>query len=117
MKEKVIAWGIALCLVLGAVPVTPASAANTPPTATGTVANRISQLKSTFPVGSFFTVNGQSCTHDYNSTCSNCNMTNIMKSMGYSGAMGMVDSWTCLSFARFAFYYIFGAKQISNTVT
>ena len=83
-------------------------AATRPPEASGTVAQRIAQLTTVFPAGSYFSANGAACTHVFSQTCTNCQLSYIMQSMGYTGTMGNTDGWTCVSFARFAFWYIFG---------
>lgn len=41
-----------------------------------------------------------------------------MSAMGYSGTQGLWDAWTCMSFARYAFWYMFGANdKDSSTYT
>ena len=92
-----------------------------PSVAQGNIANRIAQLLAAFPVGSYFSADGKACvanssipgnehisTNMANTVCNNCRLSYIMPSMGYPDTMGITDSWTCVSFARYAFYYIFG---------
>ncbi|MDR1821943.1 MAG: RICIN domain-containing protein [Oscillospiraceae bacterium] len=124
---RIIATVLSLAMFAGLAAVLPirAEAANKPPAANGNVLQRIEQLRNTFD-GGYFTVPGQSCSlasgHSAGwtdsagkyyagiaySSCSNCKLSNIMNNMGYSMPSGMIDAWTCVSFARFAFWYIFG---------
>lgn len=118
MKMNVISLVLLCCLVLSAVPIPTAKAISMPPTATGNVQNRVNQLKTAFPDGSFFTVSGEKCDHGSNETCTNCQLSFIMNAMGYSGTQGLWDAWTCMSFARFGFWYMFGASdRDSSTYT
>jgi len=97
---------------LTAFPLTTVSAAPAQPTVTAQ--QRIDQLLNLFPDGSYFTVNGKPCTHGRYDTCSNCKMSNVMtQRLGYSQSQvsGIIDGWTCVGWARFAFYYLWGVKD------
>lgn len=80
------------------------------PSSSGNVQNRINQLKTLYPDGSYFSANKKACTHQ-GGTCSNCQLSYVMKSMGYPGLQGIWDSWTCVAFAKYAFWYIFGVAD------
>ena len=80
------------------------------PEAQGNVNNRINQLKTLYPVGSYFTASKSACGHT-SGVCTNCQLSYIMKSMGYAGSQGIRDAWTCVAFGKFAFWYIFGVAD------
>ncbi|MBQ4283290.1 MAG: InlB B-repeat-containing protein [Lachnospira sp.] len=78
-------------------------------TTSNNASDRIEDLKKLFPSGSFFSVNGQACSHTSSETCSNCNLVNVLKRddlKDYRFSDG--GSWTCLGFAKFAWYFIHG---------
>ncbi len=87
-----------------------------PPEPTGDVTGRIAQLKESFPAGSFFTASGKSCepNHASGETCSNCTLSSILPAMGYEGMMGIRDGSTCVSFGRYAFWYLFGIADTTS---
>lgn len=72
----------------------------------------INELKKLYPTGSYFSVNGGRCSHNADSTCSNCQLSNIKKQNKIqhlaSANAKLADAWTCCAFARFLFYNIFG---------
>ncbi len=86
------------------------------------VLDRISQLKSLFPDGSYFSVNGKACNSSNASThnCSNCRLGDILSKN--SKAHGTIvpsvcnrgGCYTCLAFARFSFCFIFGHDTNTN---
>ena len=86
------------------------------------VLDRISQLKSLFPEGSYFSVNGKACNSSDASThyCSNCRLGDILSKN--SKAHGTIvpsvcnrgGCYTCLAFARFSFCFIFGHDTNTN---
>jgi len=88
-----------------------AQASTAPPVATGDVSQRIEQLRQRFPDGSFFTASGFSCYHGPNGSCNNCDLHHVMARLGYSPSNFLRQSWTCVSFARYAFWWIFGISH------
>ncbi|MBQ9986683.1 MAG: InlB B-repeat-containing protein [Oscillospiraceae bacterium] len=79
------------------------------PNYTTNATERIENLKKLFPSGSFFSVNGQACSHTSSGTCNNCELTHILQRddlKDYRFSDG--GSWTCLGFAKFAWYFIHG---------
>lgn len=82
------------------------------PDPAGNIQQRIAQLQSVLADGAYFSANGEACGHGQFSTCDNCLLRLTMTQyLGYeqSVAVGVsVDAWTCVAFARFAFFYIFG---------
>ena len=89
------------------------------------VLDRISQLKSLFPEGSYFSKYGNACSASDARThaCSNCKLDEILKynskakntivpSVCTSGSRRAC--WTCVAFGRFAFCYIFGHDTNTN---
>ena len=125
MTKRLLALLLVFVMLLGSVPVVGASMVEAEPVAeyteitplsrpaaaTGNVANRLEQLQRRFPGGSYFSVNRRACGHGEFGTCNNCNLTAIMRSMGYPNAMGNRDGWTCVAFARYAFWWIFGVAH------
>jgi hypothetical protein len=85
-----------------------AEASGIPPRPTGNVEQRIAALRARFPHGAFFSANGRVCTHERREICNNCRLSDTMRSMGYPSSMGIHEAWTCVAFARYAFFYIFG---------
>ena len=88
----------------------------------GNVEDRMHQLRQRFPggPGSYFTASGRSCgygslpgTH----TCNNCSLHSVMAAMGYDSHTRnqLTGAWTCVAFARYAFFYIFGVDTGSLT--
>lgn len=70
---------------------------------------RISELLQIFPNGSYFSVNGEQCSHGVYGACDNCELTHILRREDlkqYRFTDG--GSWTCLAFAKFAWYFIHG---------
>ncbi|MCL2377505.1 MAG: NlpC/P60 family protein [Defluviitaleaceae bacterium] len=85
-----------------------------PTTATGTVADRIEQLRLRFPAETaYFTVSGLACNHPAGvHSCSNCRLSRVMtERLNYSGLHGIFDSYTCVAFARYAIWWIFGGAE------
>lgn len=113
MKNRIISVFLSVCMILTSV--IPAMASSEPVWAEGNVYNRIEQVKTMFPHYSFFTASGSSCSHSNGRTCSNCQLSNVMKSKGYSGLNGIFESWTCVSFARFAFWFTFGVSDNASS--
>ena len=80
-----------------------------PASARGNVAQRFEQLRALFPDDSYFSVNGRACRHGIGGTCDNCRLSNVMEDrLGYEQDSGIRDGWTCVAFARYALYYVFG---------
>jgi len=82
-----------------------------PASAHGDVSQRIEQLRQRFPDGSFFTVSGASCTHSSRGSCHNCSLHGVMARLGYPSSDTLRQSWTCVAFARYAFWWIFGISH------
>ncbi len=82
----------------------------------GTVDDKLAQIQKMYPNGSYFTVNGQPCTsHGSYGTCNNCELTHILQARHpemYGKLTG--QAWTCLAFAKFSFYYLFGHTASTN---
>ena len=112
MKKLLTALLIAT-FVLNMTPRVQADSKPVAPTPSGNIQQRIEQLAALFPHGSFFSADGSPCSHERRDTCDNCSLSNIMRSLGYDGTMGINESWTCVSLARYSFYYIFGV--VCNT--
>lgn len=114
MKKRIISLLLCFCMILGFTPITTSYALTAPNPKKGyetlNVQESITALQRVFPAGSFFTVTGKSCSHKNDTFCSNCTLSNIMSAMGYSSlsTYDIRDSYTCVSFAKFAFWYIFG---------
>lgn len=115
MIKRLTAGFLSLCIILSIT--TQVFGAKTPPIAEGSVENRLNQLMETFPAGSYFTVTGNSCTHGRGSTCTNCSLHKIMDNMGYDNTNRPWNSWTCVGFARFAFWYMFGVADCVSSYT
>lgn len=69
--------------------------------------------------GSYFTVNGSTCTShptkDYPQKCNNCDYQSVMKNrLGMNYLSGGVQGWTCLGFARFVHEYVFRTPDKNN---
>jgi len=111
LKQRLIAGALALAMLVTIAILIPGEAMARPASATGDVAQRIEQLRQRFPSGSFFTESGGRCYHSSNNTCDNCYLLNVMRRMGYPSMMGNNSSWTCVSFARYAFWWIFGVPH------
>lgn len=73
------------------------------------VEQKLNQLVSMYPNGSYFSANGGACGHTAYDVCNNCKLTSIL-SARHPEMVGKVSSqvWTCCAFARFNFYYMFG---------
>jgi len=109
LKHRLIAGVMAVAMLIAIAVLIPREAVARPHAATGDVAQRIEQLSQRFPNGSFFTANGGRCYHAAGvNACDNCYLLNVMRSMGYPNLMGNAGSWTCVAFARYAFWWIFG---------
>ena len=62
--------------------------------------------------GKYFTVNGKACTHGRRETCSNCRLSDILKSMGISTS-GYSNGYTCCAFQRYIYWKIYGEHDRS----
>ncbi len=83
------------------------------------ISNRIEEIKTVFPNGSYFSVNGKECSHGNSSSCSNCNNKNVAKRIGYDyldekGKPKMGEAWTCLGFAAFVYSYLYGQSHVDT---
>lgn len=76
------------------------------------VEQKLEELFALYPDGSYFSVDGEACGHSSGATCDNCKMGNIVDAYfpGLSAQMNDAykKSWTCVGFAQFAYFYIFG---------
>ena len=76
--------------------------------ASGGVENRINSILAQFPSGSYFTANGQACNHSSGSTCSNCQLSSVLRAKGISfDSLKYSDGWTCYAFAVYCYGTIF----------
>ena len=103
--KQIIAAVIAVTLVAALLPqIFPAKAA------TNGVQIKLDELKAVYDTGTYFTADGNACYSDQND---NCRLSRIPSRGGLpSGAEVYAqlrsESWSCRSFANYAFYYIFG---------
>lgn len=107
--QKFVSMLLTLILVVSLIPY-PVSYA----VGTGGVQEKMSQIMSDFPKGSYFTVNGAACTHDKYHSCSNCSLLNISKAKGKSVPPGQGNAWTCVGFASYVMNQTFGTKLSGN---
>lgn len=72
----------------------------------------IDRLLETWPAGSYFSINGQACRHYSRSTCKNCQLQYILRSLDYDWVLNedYKDGWTCYAWARFFYRSVFGEK-------
>jgi hypothetical protein len=90
--------------------------------ATGTVGERIHRLQQLFPHNSFFSTTRLSCGHTAGQTCDRCNFRNVLPALGYtippsspsSGQGTVQESWTCVAFVRFAYFFVFNQHWDAN---
>lgn len=69
----------------------------------------IMRILEQYPDGSYFTVNGEPCSHSKTDTCDNCNVLKIRPEMN-----GIVPpAWTCAAFTRFFMYNVFGVSTFN----
>lgn len=106
--KRIAAVLMAVCMLTGIVPpgfelVEPMKVE----AAGGGVAQKINEIKKMYPDGSYFSVNGSACGHSQDKVCNNCKLSAIMNAR-HGGWPGGTDGWTCVGFARFVFYCIFG---------
>ncbi|MDR1298730.1 MAG: hypothetical protein LBJ84_00565, partial [Oscillospiraceae bacterium] len=110
---------LALAIALSIVTIAPLSAQaaemlDSP--ATGSIDQRIESLRGLMAQhNNFFTVNGKSCTHGKYDACDNCKLEKVMRAWGFNlqqSDTSVYDSWTCVSFAHFALWYIFNHQRI-----
>lgn len=68
-----------------------------------------------YPDGSYFTANGEACTHSKTNICNNCNLVYIRPEL--KGVLP--QAWTCASFTRYVMYTLYGEStyNYSNTLT
>ena len=105
---KSVCFLLTFIMFFGTVLTPPEDVGAVPASPKGNVETRIESLRALYPDGSYFSVNGKACTHGTLGTCNNCSLSGNMKKMGYNQTQKMVQGWTCVAFARFAFFYIFG---------
>ncbi len=78
--------------------------------------NRLLTIKSVYPAGSYFTVDGGICTSDSDD---NCKLSNIpargVLSTGAAAAQVCGEGWSCCGFARYVFYNTFYHSPTANT--
>ena len=86
--------------------------------ATNGVQKKLDELRAVYSTGTYFTADGNAC---YSNQTDNCRLSNIPSRgglpSGASVAAVLGESWSCRSFANYAFYYIFGEAywNLSNT--
>ena len=82
------------------------------------VLDKIYEIRTLFPSGSHFTVDGETCTaHNKQDWCANCGLRGIVDNLYSNGNFnktfaqtGMTNGYTCMAFARFVYYYLFGVN-------
>ena len=88
------------------------------------VLSRIEQIKQVYPTGSYFSRDGQACGHTSDRKCENCTLENI-NNEGKGGlpkgstVQAADGGWsaTCVAFARYVFYSIFGVSVNNSSAT
>ena len=85
---------------------------------------KLNIIRAVYPTNSYFSADGQACTHDSGQRCDNCTLENINPN-GTGGlptgaeVQAADGGWsaTCVAFARYVFYCLFGvsAKNYSAT--
>ena len=115
LAKRLTALAVVVCLLFGMVPSGLTMFEPFEVEAANGVQQKIDAIKAIYPTGSFFSVNRQACTHGSYETCpnSNCQLSEVMKKH-HGGWPGGTDGWTCMAFARFVFYQVFGV-MCSNT--
>lgn len=108
--QKMIPVLLVMVLAASVFPVSTARAAEA-----GGVQTAMNQILSDYPSGSFFTVNGQACTHGARQTCSNCSLKAICRAKGKSLSSGQGDAWTCIGFASYVMNQVFGVNITEKT--
>ncbi|MCL2049333.1 MAG: stalk domain-containing protein [Defluviitaleaceae bacterium] len=99
---------LTITMALSVITITPTKLIAMPASPTGNVEQRIEALRQIFPNGSYFSKNKSACSHGRFNVCDNCSLTGAMQGLGYPNRMGMPESWTCVAFSMYAFYYVFG---------
>lgn len=79
----------------------------------------IDQLLERWPAESYFSRNGEACSHYSRSTCQNCQLQYILQSLGYDWELNedYRDGWTCYAWARFFYRSVFGEKLDTDHAT
>lgn len=79
----------------------------------------IDELLESWPAGSYFSINGEACPHYSRSTCKNCQLQYILRSLGYDWVLNedYQDGWTCYAWARFFYRSVFGEKLDTEHAT
>ena len=109
MKKRLLSTVLSIIIVVCIISSSINYALAIPASPAGNVLERIQQLRSIFPDGSYFSANGAACGHSNLSSCSNCSLSGVMtKKLGYSNTAGMPEGWACVAFAKYAYYYVFG---------
>ena len=103
--KQIIAAVIAVTIVTALIPLLFRAKA-----ATNGVQKKLDELRAVYSTGTYFTADGNVC---YSNQCDNCRLSKIPSRGGLpSGAEVQQqlrnESWSCRSFADYAFYYIFG---------
>ena len=114
MKQRISSILLAIFMVIAMLPILVVGAeAGTLPTRAGDVQQRIEQLKTIYPHGSWYSSNiskPQSCGNVVDG-CTNCNIRNIAAAWNVDKNVFTWGCGTCVSFARFAFWFIFGVAD------
>ena len=83
----------------------------------------INSIKTQYPNGSYFSVNGKACPHGSifkvksdGTTCYNCELHSILKNKGLS-TKGYANGRTCYAFASYVFTKCFGKTMSSDNYT
>jgi hypothetical protein len=92
---------IIVCILINGIP---ASAVNA-----SEVADKLNQIAQKYPDGSFFSADGQACTHTHDLTCSNCELLKIYPDLKDK----VSNAWTCCAFARYVYYELFHINSYS----
>lgn len=81
--------------------------------AAGGVQRKINEIRALFPDGTYFSADGKACSSQASPHgCSNCQLSNVLKSRYPAFAnKGLVDGQSCVAFARFVYYYLFGVDS------
>ena len=101
MKRKILSVILAAAMLFTMIPM---SSFEIKASASSGVQTKIAEIESQYPTGSYFSANGKACGHGQDTTCSNCRLSNVCP----SAVPTCINAYTCLAFARYAFWYIFG---------
>jgi len=112
--RKLVSFSLVVVMLFGLLTAVPLNTRAIESTTSGSVANRIEQLRQIYPDGSYFSVNGRAC--GCSGACSNCHLPTIMRSV-YGNNNFTWSCYSCVGFARFAFWYVFGIAINNDAYT